>query len=68
VIVFPRINAAHARHPAWEGHMAALRSGGYTPVTGDDVWPLYEPREDPPDRELPWLTILDLVDEVTAGQ
>jgi hypothetical protein len=68
VIVFPRVNAAHTRHPAWEGHITALRSGGVHLVYGDDVWPLYEPREAPPDRELPWLAILDLVDEVTAGQ
>jgi hypothetical protein len=66
VIVFPRVNAAHTRHPAWEGHLASLRSGGVHLLYGADVWPLYEPREAPPDRELPWLAILDLVDEVTA--
>lgn len=68
VIVFPRINAAHARHPAWEAHLAALRAGGVHLVYGDDVWPLYEPREAPPDRPLPWPAILDLVDEVTAAR
>ncbi len=68
VIVFPRINAAHARHPAWEGHLAALRTGGVYLVYGADVWPLYEPREAPPDRHLPWPAILDLVDEVTAAR
>jgi len=68
VIVFPRVNAAHTRHPAWEGHIAALRSGGVHLVYGDDVWPLYEPREAPPDRELPWLAILDLVDEVAVSR
>ncbi|MFI9774647.1 flavoprotein [Streptomyces sp. NPDC051956] len=28
VVVFPRVNAAHARHPAWGGHVEALRAGG----------------------------------------
>ena len=68
VIVFPRVNAAHTRHPAWAGHIAALRSAGVHLVYGADVWPLYEPREAPPDRHLPWPAILDLVDEVTAAR
>lgn len=68
VIVFPRVNAAHARHPAWEGHLAALRAGGVHLVYGEDIWPLHEPREAPPGRRLPWPAILDLVDEVTANR
>jgi hypothetical protein len=28
VVVFPRVNAAHARHPAWDSHIAALRRAG----------------------------------------
>jgi len=58
VVVFPRINAAHARHPAWEGHIAALRGAGVELVYGADVWPLDEPRQGPAVRELPWATIL----------
>ncbi|MFE4449856.1 flavoprotein [Streptomyces sp. NPDC056796] len=58
VAVFPRINAAHARHPAWEGHMEALRRAGVELLTGPDVWPLYEPRREPADREPPWAAIL----------
>jgi len=58
-IVFPRVNAAHARQPAWNGHLDALRSVGVDLVYGDDVWPLYEPRQAPPDRRLPWAEILD---------
>lgn len=58
VVVFPRINAAHARHPAWEGHLGALRRAGVSLVYGADVWPLYEPRQGPADRELPWAAIL----------
>lgn len=61
LVVFPRVNAAHARHPAWEGHLAALRGAGVRLVYGDDVWRLYEPREAPPDRDLPWQAILDAV-------
>jgi hypothetical protein len=66
VIVFPRVNAAHTRHPAWESHLAALRAAGVHLVTGPDVWPLYEPREAPSDRALPWAAILDLVEQVTG--
>jgi len=58
VVVFPLVNAAHARHPAWEGHIAALRKAGVELVYGADVWPLYEPRQGPAVRELPWATVL----------
>lgn len=58
VIVFPRINAAHARHPAWEGYLAALRGVGVHLIYGDDVWPLYEPRDAPSGRDLPWPDIV----------
>lgn len=57
VLVFPRVNAAHARHPAWEGHLQALRRGGVRLVYGDDVWPLHEPRSDAV-RAVPWEAIL----------
>ncbi|MGW0789567.1 flavoprotein [Streptomyces sp. NPDC002911] len=59
VVVFPRINAAHARHPAWEGHIETLRRAGVDLVHGSDVWPLYEPRQGPADRGLPWPAILE---------
>ncbi|MGI5136963.1 MULTISPECIES: flavoprotein [unclassified Streptomyces] len=62
VVVFPRVNAAHARHPAWQGHIDALRAGGVHLVYGPAVWPLYEPREAPAGRELPWAVVLDAVD------
>jgi phosphopantothenoylcysteine synthetase/decarboxylase len=67
VVVFPRVNAAHARHPAWEGHLAALRRAGVRLVYGDDVWLLYEPREAPPDRSLPWEAVLDAVTAAVSG-
>jgi len=67
VVVFPRVNAAHTRHPAWRSHLAALGSAGVHLVTGEDVWPLYEPREAPAGRPLPWSAILDLVEQVTAA-
>ncbi|PZS38031.1 MAG: flavoprotein [Pseudonocardiales bacterium] len=60
VVVFPRVNAAHARHPSWDGHIAALRRAGVHLVYGDDVWPLHEPRS-VPGRELPWSAVLDAV-------
>jgi hypothetical protein len=66
VVVFPRINAAHARHPAWAGHLAALHRAGVHLLTGDDVWPLHEPRTEP-SRDLPWATILDTIIAATGG-
>ncbi|WP_371795295.1 flavoprotein [Streptomyces sp. NBC_01718] len=62
VVVFPRVNAAHARHPAWQRHLEALREAQVHLVYGPDVWPLYEPREAPSGRELPWTAVLDAVD------
>ncbi|MGH3550062.1 MAG: flavoprotein [Pseudonocardiaceae bacterium] len=60
VVVFPRVNAAHARHPSWDSHIAALRRAGVYLIYGDDVWPLHEPRS-APGRELPWSAVLDAV-------
>jgi Flavoprotein len=57
MIIFPRINAAHARQPAWSNHLDALRSAGVELIYGDHVWPLAEPRMAGP-RELPWAAIL----------
>ncbi|MCX4396047.1 flavoprotein [Streptomyces sp. NBC_01767] len=59
VVLFPRVNAAHARHPAWEPHLKALRAASVDLVCGPTVWPLYEPREDPTDRQPPWPAILE---------
>ncbi|MFD9853475.1 flavoprotein [[Kitasatospora] papulosa] len=67
VVVFPRINAAHARHPAWEGHLGTLRGAGVDLVYGPEVWPLYEPRGGPAVRELPWAAILDRAAVLTQG-
>lgn len=61
MIVFPRVNAAHARQPAWSDHLARLRSVGVHLVYGPDVWPLAEPRTAGP-RDLPWRAILAAVD------
>ncbi|MFE3516089.1 flavoprotein [Streptomyces sp. NPDC059166] len=61
VVLFPRVNAAHTRHPAWQGHIVTLRGAGVELVHGPDVFPLYEPRQGPGDRGLPWATILDHV-------
>ncbi|HWC79549.1 MAG TPA: flavoprotein [Pseudonocardiaceae bacterium] len=60
IVVFPRVNAAHARHPAWAGHLAALRRAGVRLIYGEDVWPLHEPGDEP-DREPPWAKILDAI-------
>ncbi len=60
MIAFPRINAAHARQPAWSDHLSRLRSVGVELIYGDDVWPLAEPRAAGP-RELPWAVIVNAV-------
>jgi hypothetical protein len=60
IVVFPRVNAAHARQPAWKSHIEGLRSVGVDLVYGDDVWPLHEPRS-APGRELPWQAIRDRI-------
>lgn len=57
IVVFPRINAAHARQPSWDSHIAALTRAGVHLVMGDDVWPLHEPRS-APGKQLPWDAII----------
>lgn len=65
VVVFPRVNAAHARHPAWSGHLLALRSAGVELIYGEDVWPLHEPRS-APGRELPWSAVVQATCKAVA--
>jgi 3-polyprenyl-4-hydroxybenzoate decarboxylase len=62
VVVFPRVNAAHARHPSWDSHLDALKRAGVHLIYGPAVWPLYEPRQAGP-RQLPWSAILDAADK-----
>lgn len=64
VVVFPRINAAHARQPAWNSHITALRGAGVHLLVGDEYWPLHEPRS-APGKELPWTKILDAVELIS---
>ncbi|MCX4535347.1 flavoprotein [Streptomyces sp. NBC_01669] len=65
IVLFPRVNAAHVRHPAWDGHVATLRKAHVELIHGPDVWPLYEPREGPAVRQLPWTTITESIQHVT---
>lgn len=58
MVLFPRVNAAHARQPGWAGHLAGLRSVGVQLIYGEDVWPLAEPRAADPGRPLPWAAII----------
>src|SRR5436309_11624438 len=39
IVVFPRVNAAHARHPAWDDHISTLLRADVDLIYGDDVWP-----------------------------
>lgn len=64
MVVFPRVNAGHARQPAWELHLEALRRVGVRLIYGDDVWPLREPRAAAPGRALPWETVIKTVEEL----
>lgn len=57
MIIFPRVNAAHARQPAWPHHLDALRSAGVELIYGEHIWPLAEPRTAGP-GELTWAAIL----------
>lgn len=65
VVVFPRINAAHARQPSWSSHVDALARVGVHLVMGEDVWPLHEPRS-APGKQLPWDAIINAI--VSAAQ
>ncbi len=67
LIAFPRVNAAHARQPAWKRHLDDLASVGVDLVYGDDVWPLYEPRQGPGNRQPPWAEVLARVDRVLGA-
>jgi hypothetical protein len=67
VVVFPAINAAHARHPAWGSHIAALRGVGAYLLMGDEYRQLHEPRS-ADDKDLPWAKILDAVKAITTGR
>ncbi|MFE6678061.1 flavoprotein [Streptomyces sp. NPDC057729] len=58
VVLCPRVNAAHARHPAWSRHIETLREGGVHLVYDPQVWPLAEPRELSLTGGLPWKSIL----------
>ncbi|HEY6664145.1 MAG TPA: flavoprotein [Propionibacteriaceae bacterium] len=56
MIIFPRVNAAHARQPAWNDHLDRLRTVGVELIHGEHVWPLAAGTAGP--RELPWAAIL----------
>ncbi|MEV0290650.1 flavoprotein [Kribbella sp. NPDC050820] len=66
VVIFPRINAAHAGQPAWEHHLAALAGAGVHLVYGEDVWPLHAPRS-APNKELPWRAIRAAIEAAAIG-
>ncbi|MFI5622903.1 flavoprotein [Nocardioides sp. NPDC051685] len=66
VVLFPLINAAHAEHPAWASHLAALRGAGVDLIEGPDVWPLHPPRQMPQDQALPWGAIIDAAQRAAA--
>jgi len=66
MVVFPRVNAGHARQPGWPAHLAALRRAGVRLIYGEDVWPLFEPRSASSVRPLPWGAIIAAAEELLA--
>lgn len=66
VVVFPRVNAAHAGQPAWDDHIAALKRAGVQLVYGEDVWPLHTPRG-APNKQIPWDDIRAAIESATAS-
>ncbi|MFJ9782365.1 flavoprotein [Amycolatopsis sp. NPDC101161] len=66
VIVFPRVNAAHARQPFWSMHIENLRRVGVDLLYGDDIWQLHEPRS-APGRDLPWSAMLDAIEKAVPA-
>ncbi|MHA6792388.1 flavoprotein [Pseudonocardia bannensis] len=68
VIVFPRVNTAHAGHPAWLTHLSTLRAAGVHVLWGEGAWAPDDPGADPGARRLPAAMILDLADQVTAAR
>jgi hypothetical protein len=52
LVVCPKVNAAHAGHPAWAGHVAVLRRAGVRLVYGRA------------DADPPWAAILEEVAKV----
>lgn len=61
VVVFPTVNAAHHRHPAWKSHTATLQDAGVHLLTGDDLWQPHEPRSGL-GQKIPWSLILSSLD------
>jgi hypothetical protein len=66
MVVFPRVNAAHARHPAWQSHLSVLRTAGVQLLYDKDIWPLHEPRSTPDARPLPWPLILQAAQQLLS--
>ncbi len=55
MVVCPKVNAAHVRHPAWAGHVATLRRVGVVLVEVE----LVEPRAKPGGTPIPWEGIIE---------
>jgi len=66
IVVFPRVNAAHAGQPAWHDHLSALRRAGVHLIYGEDVWPLHQPRS-APGRVLPWDAVIEAIADAVRG-
>jgi hypothetical protein len=60
MIIFPRINAAHARQPAGNDHLDRLRSAGVELIYCEHLWPHAKHRTAGP-PELPWAAVLSVL-------
>ena len=63
VVVFPTVNAAHHRHPAWKWHTSALQDAGVHLLTGERWWAAHEPRSGL-GQQVPWQRVLDELDRL----
>jgi phosphopantothenoylcysteine synthetase/decarboxylase len=61
VVVFPRVNAAHAGHPAWRDHLSSLRRAGACLVGAEDA-----PPPSTSDEFIPWAAIRSAIHAAVA--
>jgi hypothetical protein len=65
----PAINAAQAKHPAWERSVTTLRAAGVRVLHGEDVYPVHPPGEGGQYLYLfPWQRALSAVTESSCSK
>lgn len=64
LVAVPCLNAAQARHPAFERSVAALRDCGVTVLYGPDGFAPPDPGDEGATQRYPWRLALDTVDRL----